>query len=218
MNSSVDPAAPDASERGRLFGTDRGTLPLDTRLVLCKLLTGPSIEPDSPLWPALLRDEDTLRSRLSDVFLDLVLDRERMVAFTRQADTGELDTPILLRRRGLSFIDSVLILHLRQLLVEADTNDQRAVVDEAALVEHLEIYSASSSDRVAAANRITASINRMKLNNILQSVRGSDRRYEISPTLRLLFSADDVQALSDGYRKLAAGGTVDVEPEDEANA
>ena len=38
------------------------------------------------------------------------------------------DTPVLLRRKSLSFLDSILILHLRQLLVEADTNDELEAV------------------------------------------------------------------------------------------
>lgn len=218
MNSSDDPPPSLTSGRSRLFESDLGSLPLDTRLVLCKLLTGPSIEPDSPHWPALLRDEDVLRARLSDVFLDLVLDRDRMVAFTRQANTGELDTPVLLRRKSLSFLDSILILHLRQLLVEADTNDQRAVVDEAALVEYLEVYSAPDADRVAMAKHIAAAINRMKTNNILQSVRGFERRYEVSPTMRLLFSADDVQALTEAYHRLAAQDATTAIDEDEHDA
>jgi hypothetical protein len=205
MNSFVETSVADATTRTGLYESDRGRLPLDTRLVLCKLLTGPSIEPGSPHWPALLRDEDIVRERLSDVFLDLVLDRERMVAFTRQADTGELDTPVLLRRKPLSFLDSILILHLRQLLVEADTNDQRAVVDESALVEYLEVYREPDSDSVSMARHIAAAINRMKVNNILQSVRGFERRFEVSPTLRLLFSADDAEALTQAYRRLGQG-------------
>ena len=78
-----------------LYPRDTGALPMDTRLALCKLLTGPFIDAESRHWTVVLRDEEILRSRLSEMFLDLMLDRDRRVAFTRQADTADLDTPTL---------------------------------------------------------------------------------------------------------------------------
>jgi hypothetical protein len=192
-----------APVHGGLYAGDVGTLPMDTRLALCKLLSGPYINQDSPHWPAVLRDEVPLRSRLSDVFLELVLDRDRKVAFTRQADTGELDTPILLRSTPLSYLESVLLLHLRQVLVDAENQGLRAAVDEAEIIEHLELYTPAGGDRVAAQKRISAAIDKMKKNTILQAIRGAERRYEVSPTLRLLFNADDVQTMAAAYRALA---------------
>lgn len=192
-----------------LFPTDTGALPYDARLALCKLLSGPCMDPLSPHWPALLRDEAPIRARLSEVFLDLVVDRERKVAFTRPADTGDLDTPVLLRSTQLSYLESVLLLHLRQTLVEADSQGQRAVVEEGELLETLEVYAAGNGgDRVGAAKRMHAAIEKMRKNTILQGIRGEDRRYEVSPTLRLLFTAEDVIALGKTYRALAAGGEV----------
>jgi len=202
--SSVDPAA-DTGDKP-LFPTDTGALPLDTRRALCKLLSGPFIDLDSPHWTAVLRDEAVLRSRLTELFLELVLDRDRKVAFTRQADVGELDAPVLLRSSALTFIDSVMVLHLRQLLMEADGMDQRAVVEVAELRNYLEAYAlANGKDAVLAAKRIGASMEKMKKNNILQAIRGTDERFEITPTLRLLFTADDVQALGARYRGIADG-------------
>ena len=188
---------------------------MDTRQALCKLLSGPYLEVDSPHWPALLRDEGTIRARLADLFLELVIDRERKVAFSRQADTGELDTPILQRTSTLSFLDSVMVLNLRQRLVDADGLDQRAVVEQDALLEDMEVF-ASAGDAVATRKRIGASIEKLKKANLLQPIRGTEGRYEIAPVLRLLFTAEDVQALSARYRALAAGESVaDAEEEDE---
>lgn len=198
-----------------LYAGDTGTLPMDTRLALCKLLSGPYLEVDSPHWPALLRDEATIRARLSDLFLELVIDRERKVAFSRQADTGDLETPTLQRTSTLSFLDSVMVLNLRQRLVDADGLDQRAVVEQDALFEDMEVF-ASTGDAVATRKRIGASIEKLKKANLLQPIRGTEGRYEIAPILRLLFTADDVQALSARYRALAAGDSVsDTEEEDE---
>jgi hypothetical protein len=187
-----------------LFPEDRGSLPHDTRLVLCKLLTGPCVDPDSPLWLALLRDEVAIRSRLSDVFLELVIDRDRKVAFTRPAETGEIDAPVLQRSTPLSFLESVLLLYLRQALVDADIRGERAVVEEGELLEALAIYAGGTgTDQVLATKRMSAAIDKMRKHTILQAIRGEDRRFEVSPTLRLLFPAEEVAALIEAYRALS---------------
>lgn len=188
-----------------LFDGDTGTLPLEARRALCQLLSGPSIDSGrhSHLWPAVLRFEAQLRARLNDLFLELVIDRDAGVAFTRQADTGELETPVLLRSSPLTFIDSVLLLYLRQQLAEADAQGHRAVVEESVLVDALSVYEKNlSTDRAGFNKRVAASIAKMKENHVLEKLRGSDDRYEVSPALKLLFSAEDVQSLAQIYRQL----------------
>lgn len=196
-----------------LYAGDQGQMPLDARLALCKLLTGPFIDHDSPHWSAILREEALLRSRLADVFLELILDRERQVAFTRQADTGELDTPVLLRSAPLTYIESVLLLHLREMLIDAETRGERAVTDEPELLNALELFAGVGGDRVGANKRISAAIEKMKRNGVLSGIRGADKRYEISPALRLLFTANDVEALGKAYRKIASGEVLTGEDE-----
>ncbi len=158
------------------------------------------------MWPALLRNEAAIRQVLCELFLELVLDREGGVAFTRQADTAELESPTLLRSAPLTFIESVLLLFLRQQLAEADTRGERAVVDEAQLVEALSVYEKNvSTDRAGFARRVLTAIGKMRENQLLSRLRGSEERYEVSPVLKLLFSAEDVQALVVAYRGLREG-------------
>lgn len=210
------PVMPDApGEPTGLFDGDTGVLPLEARRALCQLLLGPSVDQKrhSQLWPVLLRHEKALRSRLCELFLELVIDRDAGVAFTRQADTGELETPVLLRTSALTFIDSVLLLHLRQQLAEADAQGHRAVVEEGQMVDAMSVYEKNfSTDRAGFAKKIAASIVKMKDNHVLEKLRGSDDRYEVSPALKLLFSAEHVQALVQVYRDLReAGGEGDDE-------
>lgn len=194
---------------GALFLGDTGTLPFDARRALCQLLAGPSVDAQrhGPLWPALLRHEPAIRRVLCELFLELVLDRDGGVAFTRQA-TAELEAPTLLRSAPLTFIESVLLLFLRQQLAEADTRGERAVVDEAQLLEALSVYEKNlSTDRAGFARRVMTAIGKMRENQLLSRLRGSEDRYEVSPVLKLLFSAEDVQALAQAYRELRVGET-----------
>jgi Domain of unknown function (DUF4194) len=191
-----------------LFVNDTGELPLDTRRVLVQLLSGPALEGrrHARLWPVLLRDEAVIRRRLAELFLELVLDRDMQVAFTSQVAAEELDVPILLRRAQLTFIDSVLLLYLRQRLTQAESHGDRAVISRDEITENLMPYERSAStDKAGFVKRVNASIEKIKKHNILQKIRASDDRFEISATLKLLFSAEEIIALTVLYERMAAG-------------
>ncbi len=208
------PPADAAPPSTALFLNDSGELPLDTRRVLVQLLSGPSLDGrrHAKLWPVLLRDEAVLRRRLCELFLELVIDRDMQVAFTRQVDAGDLEVPILLRRAQLTFIDSVLLLFLRQRLTQAESHGERAVIARDEIVENLVLYErAASTDRAGFTKRIHASVEKVKKHNILQKIRGSEDRFEISPTLKLLFSAEEIRTLTELYERMAAGEAPELE-------
>ncbi len=207
-DEQVPAAAGEDLPAGALFVNDSGELPLDTRRVLVQLLSGPSLEGrrHAKLWTVLLRDEQVIRRRLSELFLELVLDRDLQVAFTSQVAAEELDIPILLRRAQLTFIDSVLLLFLRQRLTQADSHGERAVISREEITENLMPYERSAStDRAGFTKRVNASIEKIKKHNILQKLRASDERFEIAPTLKLLFSAEEIITLTSLYDRMAAG-------------
>jgi hypothetical protein len=209
MNRDEKIRTPDGAEEGPrgagLYSGDTGQLPEEARRVLVQLLAGPSLDAKrhGNLWPALRRHEAEIRSRLAEMFLELVLDDDLEVAFTRQADTAELDAPILLRRAPLTFLQSVLMLYLRHVLTEATARGERAVVAGDEMVEQMRLYEpADNTDRAGFEKRVRAAIEKMKEHSIISPVRGSEDRYEISPTLRLLFSADEIAALTRLYSSL----------------
>ena len=192
----------DESEDG-LYPGDSGELSLDARRVLVQLLAGPSLEGrrHSKLWPVLIREEEAIRRRLSELFLQLVIDRDLQAAFTRQADTGELEVPRLLRRANLTLLESILLLDLRGRLTQAD----RALVSTGEMVELLGVYDRSgNTDRALFEKRVYAAVEKMKKHNILRRIRHSEGRFEISPALKLLFSAEKIQALTRVYNAMRA--------------
>jgi hypothetical protein len=210
-----------------LFFGDVGELAFETRRTLVQLLAGPSLDGrrHPKLWPILLRDEIVIRRRLADLFLELVVDRELQVAFTKQADGGELEIPILLRRLQLTFLDSVLLLFLRQRLAQADAQGERAVIASEEVEEYLTLYEhTANTDKAGFRKRIHASMEKIKQNSILQKLRSGDDRFEISPTLKLLFSADEIQVLAKLYERMSSTtsehhttGSAEFEPDDEVD-
>jgi hypothetical protein len=88
------------------------------------------------------------------------------------------------------------------------------------MLAHLSVYErAVNTDRAGFNRRSQASIEKVKKHGILQKIRSSDDRFEISTTLKLLFSAEEILALTGIYRKMASGEafpTPDLELSDEA--
>jgi len=147
-----------------------------------QLLSGPSLDGrrHSKLWTVLLRDEIVIRKFFCELFLELVIDRDLHVAFTRQADADEEGVPKLLRHAQLTFLDSVLLLYLRKQLAQAETHSERAVVSKDDIVEELKSYDKSgNTDKAGFERRIYASIEKIKKHNILQKIKNSDNRFEI---------------------------------------
>lgn len=189
-----------------LFLGDVGELSIGTRRVLVQLLVGPSIDAKRHpnLWSVLIENESVVRSRLCDLFLDLVIDRDLQVAFTRQPDTGDLEVPKLLRRARLTFIDSALLIFLRQQLPRFESQGERAVVSIDEIQEYLALFEKSANtDHAGFSKRVQASIEKINKFNMLRKIRGSDDRYEISPTLKLLFSAEEISGLIEVYRNFS---------------
>lgn len=196
------------------FAGDQGQLRLETRRVLVQLLLGPSVDArrQSRLWPVLLRDQAILRSRLHEMFLELVVDVEQQVAFTRQVVAEDIDAPILLRKANLTFLESALILFLRHRLTQADTAGERAVVSLDEMLEHLSVFErTSNADRARFEKQKANAVEKAKKLSLVRSLPGVEKRFEVAPTLKLLFPAEAIQELTRTYQALARGELVQVE-------
>lgn len=220
-DASADSAASaDATEERKEAATflgDTGSLPIDTRRVLVQLLLGPSVDArrQTKLWPVLLRDEAVIRSRMHELFLEVVIDHEQQVAFTRQVTSEELEVPILLRKASLTFLETALLLFLRQRLTQADAQGDRAVVSLAEMQEHLGVFERDNNpDHAKFGRQVVNAVDKAKKLSLLQRIRSSDERYEVSPTLKLLFSAEEIQQLTRTYGQLAQAPQSLDEPDD----
>jgi hypothetical protein len=201
-----------------LFPADTGELPFDARRALVRLLRGPSLdeEKNGYLWAALIQEERRIRSRLSDLFLELVIDREARVAFVRQAETPDLDAPRLLQRVTLTYMQSVVLLELRMILAAADARGERATVAHDELMTKLQAYdSGNGTDHAGFSKRVNSAIVQIVNKGFMKKIQGAQDRYEISAVLKLLFSLDQVRALEGSYRQFACTGGLG---DDEAGA
>lgn len=198
----VDAAESAASDA--LFPGDTGTLELDTRLALVKLLRGPFLDgsKEPARWAALRRSETSVRRFLSEIFLTLIVDETERIAFTQQATEGDAAIPSVLRQVPLTMIDSALVLFLRGQLSAVAGTGQRAIVGFDDILAQLTPYRREgTTDESAHVKRINGSVRKMIDAGVLANT-STEGRYEVSPVLRILFPAEQIAALSDAYEAL----------------
>lgn len=190
-----------------LWPTDTGTLPDRTRRVLLRLVRGPYLSGarEAQLWSVLLSDQDVIRSRLADLFLELVLDTENEFAFVRNAPAE--GTPRAVRSESLTFLDTAMLLVLRQALLSEEGRG-RVIVGQAEVFEQLAVFRTADRDEKDFASRVSSSWHKMQNKLRVLHPVGEDRA-EISPVMRLLVDADQARAISAEYQRIAREGKGD---------
>ncbi|EWS81331.1 hypothetical protein BF93_17365 [Brachybacterium phenoliresistens] len=217
----TDAEAGSADGRVQLWPGDPGTLPLDVRRVLVALLKGPYVshQKDPLLWSALLAHEGVVRRRLGDLLLDLAIDADAEVAFSRNlVPDPDFDSPVpsVLRTAPLSFIDSALLLHLRHLLLQGAARQERVVIGRDEIDAHMQAYVASSgNDEAQFRKRLDASVKRMSEYSILLRTETEDR-WEISSILALILTAEEIGGIEEEYERLREAAGRDPDDRDDA--
>lgn len=199
-----DDLIPDEPAPEGLWDGDLGTLRDPSRRALLEVLKGPYLSGRRrpQLWAALIADEQAIRSRLHDVFLDLVIDRQDEFAFTRKVRVSEIDAPSALRAESLTLIDSIMLLTLRQLLLAA-VGEPRVIIGKDELFERLLVY--RTGDAQTYQRSLNAAWGRMQNRyRVLHTV--DEDRAEISPVVKFIVDHDLATALQEEYGRLAATG------------
>ena len=198
---------PDGPGDAGLWRGDAGELREQSRRALLEILKGPYLSgrQQPQLWAALAADEGRIRSRLNDLFLDLVIDPVDEFAFARKVRTTELSVPSALRSESLTFLDTAMLLVLRQLLLAA-AGERRVIVGQDEVYERLAVY--RDGDEATFLRNLNGAWNRMMNRyRVLHSAgagAGTDR-VEISPMVRFMVDEEQVRALTTVYRRLADG-------------
>ncbi|GAA1537313.1 DUF4194 domain-containing protein [Nocardioides humi] len=200
-----------------LFEGDEGGLEYAQRQALVALLKQRFISARTHPrdWQVLVDDERVLRSRLNDLFLDLQVDREREVAWKRQASAeGGGRFPTLLHDTAWSREETLVLVHLRdRLRAGLAGGDARVFVDRDDILDYVASYRPAhatdeSGDEKRARNAVTSIV---KAGLLIATA--SEERFEISEAVEPLLPLELLQELLEALQQ--ANGTATA-PEAEA--
>ncbi|HBT88991.1 MAG TPA: hypothetical protein DEB50_11205 [Desulfobacter sp.] len=215
--AAQDPAA---DENGR---QTHAAMPAEARRALVFLLRQGVIlsAQKAKLFEAVCRHETRIRQHLSDVYLTLVLDEKSGVAFiagmqsehcqlagdaveAREDDVNEDEQYSLISRRVLPLYDTLLLLVLRKYYQSRELcGEQKIIVDiekiESDLTPFLPLTNSARTDR----RKLNGALQKMVSSRILSTVRGSLERFEITPIIRYVVSAEFLESMLKEYERLA---------------
>lgn len=159
---------------------------------------------ESDAWDDLLRHRGAVRDHFAVVGLDVVVDDDEGYAYLRttEPDDGEDPLPRVIRRRALTYADSLLLVLLRKRMVEFESaGDQgQLVLTSDEIAEMIQLFLARSTDEARVLKQVDTSINRLVTMGFLRQLRGRRDTWEVR---RILKAYVDGQTLSDFARKLA---------------
>jgi hypothetical protein len=208
----VDQTARPPVQRRPRFDGDVSELPDRACWALQHLLTRRyiSAEADADIYSWVLEYRKELSVRLSE--LDLLLRIVEVgyeaggVAFVEQARYESARGIKLLRREPLGTYDSILALHLAQMM--------RASGGQTVLISREEMHGQFSGvlndtdrDAVTFAARIDGAIARLTGLEILRKTRDDDDSYTISPVIAAIMTASVITDLQQQFEQLLNGGT-----------
>ena len=131
------------------------------------LLKG-TVERDSPHWNALLDYQLELQNYLRQIGLEVIVKKDEGFAYLRQMEDGEGNTINLVSRRQVGFEVSIVLIVLRQLLENFDSNPDPAqyqsddrFVTATEIREELELYLPETPNHAKLMQRLDQRIKKV---------------------------------------------------------
>lgn len=191
------------SDPTKLYDGDTGTLTSGQRRALAELIRGPYVSTlTSPeIFATVSASREVLAQQLDNLFLTLVIDDNAGVAYTKTWEAEHPDKRAMLRTMSLYFVDTIVLLHLRKALIHTNPNE-RTIVDENEVFEATLPYQvAEGTDHTKQRKKFDAAWNKFKNNSIVVKTNTAGR-FEVSPVLRILFSAEEIATVTASYQSL----------------
>lgn len=200
------------------FAGDRGVLEPDVRRVLVRLLQRRFLLKDRSEgdWAVLLSNQQVIESRLHDLFVHLVIDTDRGIAYKQQVRADELEVPILLRDDAYSRAETLVLIYLRTVYQRESTAGEPSARVDIEEIEQtvLSYFSDADGDLARRQKAIRGAMSRLRQEGIVDEE--SEGRYLISPMIEIVLSAARLRELTDWLRTQATSDTAgasDAEPQ-----
>ena len=205
-------AKSEEQDSAELFPGDQGTLPEPVRRVLVSLLRNSyiSYERNSEGWLHLVEYQQSVKSALNNLFLELHLDERNEIAYCVPVESAGTEFPKLKREHELTETQSLLVIFLRQqYLSQASAGAENVWIDGDEMREHLKrLYSEGIVNHARSKSTINSTIEYLSKQHYIETVSGSasEDRYRILPIIETAFPLEKIRAIREAYEKAAGTG------------
>jgi len=201
----IEPVAME-EDLAELFPGDRGVLDPEVRRTLALILHRRFLLADRNRseWRTLLDHQSVIESRLNDVYIRLVVDHARGLAYKQQVRIDELDIPILLRDTPYTRSETLVLVHLRTVYERENASGEAApridIEDVEATV--LSYFTDADGDISRRQKAVRDAMRKLSNDGIISEE--TTGRYRIGPLVEVVLSAEKLTELRDWLRETAA--------------
>lgn len=188
-----------------LFPGDRGTLDPDVRRVLVHVLQRRFLSADNRAeWALLLEHQQLIESRMHDMYLRLVVDLGRGLAYKQQVRSDEFEVPILLKDAPYNRTETLVLVHLRTVFQRESAAGEPAPRIDIEDIEQTVLSYLTDADGSTARQQkaIRAALDRLDREGVIDEETLG--RYRISPLVEVVLSAEKLAELRAWLREQAA--------------
>lgn len=168
-----------------------------------RLLKGPVEVTDTNAWEDILNYQSEINKYLMNIGIELIVKRDEGFAYIKQIVDDEDRTTGLIPRQQLGFEISVILIILRQMLEEFDSNMDELYATERfvnadELKERIEIFLPERFNRVKLLSEIDTYINRIVSLGYLKLIkRDNVNTYQIHRIIKEKVTLDKLQEFKD---------------------
>lgn len=164
---------------------------------IVKLLKG-IVEKTDVLWTDVLCYQSDIQDYISVIGLELIVKKDEGFAFVKQIKLDDDKTMNMASRRQYGFVVSVMLIVLRQMLDEFDSNPTMQAADKyvtaAELKEETEMFLPTSHNNVKFKKDLDASIDKIVEYGFLVESKHQEgeKRYKIHRIIKEKVTLDDL--------------------------
>ncbi len=186
---------------------------LSARHVIVRLIGGPLYSSDTDLWRILRTETDTVRDHFQRMGLEVTMDEEGGYAFLRQAEeteeaadpeNNEAPLPRLMRRTPLSYHQTLLLVLLRERLIQHDQSadgEEYLHLDQNQLLDLQRPYFPDATNEKKVEDRMVRTISRLVDLGVLRRLKNrSEDIYRVEPILRAKLPVEEIREIRDRLR------------------
>ena len=172
-----------------------------------RLLKGPVESTDTNVWEDILNYQTEINKYLSHIGIELIVKRDEGFAYVKQIVDDEDKTTGLIPRQQLGFEISVILIILRQMLEEFDSNIDELYATERfvspnELKERIEMFLPERFNRVKLLSEIDSYINRIVNLGYLKVVkRDNVNTYQIHRIIKEKVTLDKLQEFKNNLQE-----------------
>ncbi|QGU07191.1 hypothetical protein COCCU_06245 [Corynebacterium occultum] len=182
---------------------DRSTFTPEQRLAIRGLLHGPFISgaQDKDMYHEVLRSVGAFRAFLGNLMVELVIDEVGEIAYLRDWELLPEGAPSLFRRSPLTHIQTAIVLNLRKKLAHT-ISGERTIVDANHVFEETLPYQQNrGTDRSKQRTDFDSAWKSLTSRGVVKSTPLAGR-WEVSPVLASVFSAEEIAAVHQSYSEM----------------